>query len=153
MDIVCLDLNKTFDTVSHKILIEKLWNYGLDKQAARIEMWLNSQAQSMVLSGTQSSQTLTTSSVPQRQIFNPVLLNIFINDLAYEVWCSLRKFTDDVQLREVIDTPKGHAAIQRDTRRLGKCTDRNLLRFYKLNCKVLHLERKTTMHQDNLGAT
>lgn len=34
-DIACLDLSKTFNSVSCKILLEKLMKYGLDKQAVK----------------------------------------------------------------------------------------------------------------------
>ncbi|KAK4827771.1 hypothetical protein QYF61_021516 [Mycteria americana] len=46
-------------------------------------------------------------------------------------------------------TPEGHAAIQRDLDRLEKWADRNLMKFNKENCQVLH----NPMHQHRLGAT
>lgn len=52
VDIVYLDFSKAFDTVSCKILTEKLCMYGLDKKMVRwIEDWLNSWAQRVVISG------------------------------------------------------------------------------------------------------
>ena len=58
VDIVYQDLTKTFNSVSHKTLKEKLMKYGLDEQAARwIENWLNGQAQRVVISGTKASQS------------------------------------------------------------------------------------------------
>lgn len=54
MDIVCLDFSKAFDTVSLKILLEKL-KYELDEQPARwIENWWNGWAHRVVISGTKS---------------------------------------------------------------------------------------------------
>ncbi|KAK4832124.1 hypothetical protein QYF61_020801 [Mycteria americana] len=45
LGIACLDFRKAFDTVAHKILIEKLLMYGLDKQTVKwIENQLNSWA-------------------------------------------------------------------------------------------------------------
>ena len=35
MDIVYLDLMKVFDTISHKIITEKMLRYGLDEQTVR----------------------------------------------------------------------------------------------------------------------
>jgi len=35
VDIVCLDFSKTFDTTSHKILVEKLLKYRLAEQTVR----------------------------------------------------------------------------------------------------------------------
>ncbi|PKU43601.1 rna-directed dna polymerase from mobile element jockey- hypothetical protein [Limosa lapponica baueri] len=46
LGIVYVDFTKAFDTVSHKILRDKLTMYGLDKQRVRwIKNWLNSPAQ------------------------------------------------------------------------------------------------------------
>ena len=52
------------------------------------------------------------------------------------------------------DAPEGHTAIQRDLNRLEKWADRNLMKFNKEMCKVLHLWKNkiTPMHQDMLGA-
>ena len=49
--------------------------------------------------------------------------------------------------------PEGCAAIQKDLNRLEKWADRNLMKFSKERCKVLHLGNNNLLYWCMLGAT
>jgi len=56
VDIIYLDFSRTFDTVPHSILLEKLADHGLNGCTLRkIKNWVDGQAQRVVVNGVKSS--------------------------------------------------------------------------------------------------
>jgi len=153
LGVVYLDFSKAFDTVSHNILLGKLRNCGLDEWSVSwIENWLNGRTQRVVISGTDSTGRTVASGVPQGSVLSPVLFNFFINDLDEGTEGTLSKFADDTKLGGVADNTGRLCCHSVRPGRLESWAERNLRKFNKGKCRVLHLGRNNPMHQYRLRA-
>ena len=73
-----MDLSKAFDYISHDLLKAKLYAYGFsEKSATFLYSYLKGRKFDDILSTFQS----LISGVPQGSILDPILFNIFLNDL------------------------------------------------------------------------
>ena len=73
---------KAFDTVDHKILLEKLEHYGVRGQSYKwFESYLRDRKQFVTYNNTISTSKPITHSVPQGSLLGPLLFNIYINDI------------------------------------------------------------------------
>ena len=96
---VFLDSLNNFDTVDHKILLDKLDNYGIRCCAfSRFKSYLSHGLQYVTYNGSQSSRQLIKCGVPQGSILGCLLYLVYINDVCI-VWKSTEPvlFVDDTQ--------------------------------------------------------
>ena len=94
---VLMDLSKAFDCIPHDLLIAKLEAYGFSINSLTFfYSYLKRRKQNVKINNSFSSYKVLLSGVPQGSILGPVLFNVFINDLFFEIdGATLHNFADD----------------------------------------------------------
>ncbi|GAB0184910.1 mitochondrial enolase superfamily member 1 [Grus japonensis] len=136
------------ETLSH--LLEKVVRYGLDKWSVRwVGNWLTGHTQRVVVNRSYSNWQPVTSGIN----IGPKLFNIFVSELDGGIKCTLMKFADDTKPSGEVDASEGRATLQEDLDRLEEWANKNLMKFNKDKCKVLHLGKHNPGVQHRMGST
>lgn len=80
------DLSRAFDCISHDLLVQKLFRYGIRGNSLQLfHSYLSNRKQCVVLNQDISELTCMSRGVPQGSILGPLLFIIYINDLFNNV--------------------------------------------------------------------
>ncbi|KAF7253219.1 hypothetical protein EYD10_00056 [Varanus komodoensis] len=100
--LLLLDLSAAFDTINHRILLERLAGLGVGGSAWQwFYSYLTGRLQKVVLGDCSSAPWQLCHGVPQGSVLSPLLFNIDMKPLGevirrFELWC--HQYADDTQL-------------------------------------------------------
>ena len=96
---VLIDLSKTFDSLSHPVLLTKLHNLGASEKAlAWFKSYLSARLQTTRVATSVSSPLLATHGVPQGSILGFMLFNLYMKELpSVTKECERESYVDDTK--------------------------------------------------------
>ena len=118
---VLIDYSKAFDTIDHRILLEKLQNMNFVKNIKIICSYLIERYQYVQIEDKKSSLLPMFFGVPQGSILGPVLFNLYVAELADRTYSKTIHYANDTTLYQhckISTLDECAVAIQKDMEKL-----------------------------------
>ena len=147
---VLIDLSKAFDTINHKLLLEKLHAYGIrGTEWAWFSDYLSGRKQRVVLDGVSSEWAQVTMGVPQGSILGPLLFLVFINDLVDAIEdCTVNLYADDTTIYSSDKDPVALGCrVEADISRLAHWIQLNGMKMNVAKTQLMVLSQRGKRHE------
>ena len=143
VDVLYTDFAKAFDSVSHRCLINKLLDLGLDGHFVTwVYSYLEGHSQRVRLQGFISEPIEVTSGVPQGSHLGPILFLLFVNDLVSGLkFVKGLLYADDFKAYEIVRSINDAILFQADLDYLSQWSYANGLDFNLSKCKILSFSK------------
>jgi hypothetical protein len=141
-----MDLSKAFDCLPHDILLSKLSAYGLTENSIKLlYSYLSDRKQQIKIGNIVSMWGKSSKKVPRGSIHEPLLFNVFINDIFYFIHKSnLYNYADDNTLSfHSPDYEKVISVLQEESDILIKWFSFNCLQANPEKCQVIAVGKNT----------
>lgn len=144
VDAVYTDFSKAFDKVNHRILLRKLYTFGLSGNLLEwCDSYLKNRPSQVVIDGVQSTPFIALSGVPQGSVLGPLFFNIFINDIAKVIKHSkIYMFADDLKLTKIVSSDEESKNLQKDIDGLQEWCNKNKMYLNGKKCKHIKFTKK-----------
>lgn len=144
-DMIYLDFQKAFDSISHILLVHKLKSYGICKNLLSwFTDYLTNRKQYVCIDGIYSDTIIVSSGVPQGSILGPFLFSLFINDITNVIstGSKITLFADDAKIWSTIINQNDCVKLQYSLNNLFKWSCRWGLTFNTNKCYVMSFKNK-----------
>ena len=142
---VFFDYSKAFDTVPHRLLLQKLQDYNVHIHILKwLTHYLSKRTQYVCVNGSSSNILPASPGVPQGSILGPLLFIVYINDITTVPLSdgSMLLYADDSLLYRPIHAIDDYDHLQQDINELCTWTNNNLLQYNSTKCKYMIISKR-----------
>ena len=138
--ITFLDISKCFDTINHKLLLDKLVKYGIKNNELKwFHSYLNERCQSVIYNNQLSKPVHNSIGIPQGSNLGPLLFTLFVNDFPSFIHNGrVSMYADDTI---IYCDGKNATEISNN---LNNCLE-NATAWYSANCLALNGNKTVSM--------